>query len=35
MLSKDELVEGYTKIILDKKKAEEEVMKILNLIDLN
>lgn len=35
MLSKDELIEGYTKFLIDKKKAEEEVNKILHLIDLN
>jgi hypothetical protein len=35
MLSTEELIEGYTKLLLDKKKAEEEVTKILALIDLN
>jgi hypothetical protein len=35
MLSKEELISGYSKLLDDKKKAEEEVDKILKLIDLN
>jgi hypothetical protein len=35
MLSKDELVEGYDKFFHDRAKAEEEVDKILELVDMN
>ncbi|CAK58777.1 unnamed protein product (macronuclear) [Paramecium tetraurelia] len=35
ILSREELIEGYNKIYQDKEKAEQEVIKILQLIDLN
>ncbi|CAD8124734.1 unnamed protein product [Paramecium sonneborni] len=35
ILSKEELIEGYNTIYQDKEKAEQEVIKILQLIDLN
>ncbi|CAD8210826.1 unnamed protein product [Paramecium octaurelia] len=35
ILSKEELIEGYNTIYQDREKAEQEVIKILQLIDLN
>ncbi|CAD8135986.1 unnamed protein product [Paramecium pentaurelia] len=35
ILSREELIEGYNTIYQDKEKAEQEVIKILQLIDLN
>ncbi len=34
-LCKDELIEGYILVLKDRIKAEEEVNRILELVDLN